>query len=295
MKSLAILFWKMRIMFSSFYLMVILFCLAMVSSSVSQTTLTLAVHPYLSYQQIEERFTPLAEYLESKTGYKIELRIGTEYLEHINEIGNDKVDLAFLGPVGYVTTVEHYGQKPLLATLCIGSTLFTGKIIIREDNNRIKTLSDLGDNHFAFVDPNSTMGYIIPLYMLLKQANVSKVLKHYKFLGSHENVALGVLSGDFEAGAVKDEIYLEYKDFGLKVLASTPAIPEHIFITRRNLPPKIIQKIKNALLELSGTETGRSILKNIKQSCIGLTEVKDSDYDGLKSIMSELRKNGLIK
>ncbi len=295
MKRLAILFWKTRKMFSSFYIMVTLISMTLVNSSVGQTTLTLAVHPDLSYQQIEEHFTPLAEYLGLKTGYKIELRIGSEYQENISEIGNDKVDLAFLGPVGYIETVEHYGNKTLLATLGINGASFTGKIIIREDNNKIKTLSDLGENYFAFVDQNSTMGYIVPLYMLLKHGNVSKVLMQSKFLGSHENVALGVLSGDFEAGAVKEDVYFAYKDLGLKELASTPGIPEHVFVARRNLPLNIIQKIKKALFELSETKAGRDILKSINQFYNGVSEVNDSDYNGLRNIMAELRKNGLIK
>lgn len=63
--------------------------------------LTLAVPPYLSVKDIMQKFTPLAAYLSQQTGRKVSVKVGASFQEHINFIGQDKVDIAYMGHSPY--------------------------------------------------------------------------------------------------------------------------------------------------------------------------------------------------
>jgi phosphonate transport system substrate-binding protein len=83
--------------------------------------LVLQVHPYLPATEIIERFSPLAEHLSRSIGRPVVVRISIDYRQHIDLIGKDKVDIAFLGPASYVSMVDLYGKKPVLSRLEIES------------------------------------------------------------------------------------------------------------------------------------------------------------------------------
>ncbi|MCK5091319.1 MAG: phosphate/phosphite/phosphonate ABC transporter substrate-binding protein, partial [Gammaproteobacteria bacterium] len=175
-------------------------CLYMPASPAIADTakkLILAVHPYLPENEIIDRFTPLANYLGKEVGKSIQVRVGLNYQDHNEHIGRDLVDIAFMGPASYVKMIGQYGGKPILARLEInGAPVFHGNIVIREDS-AIQTLDELSGKSFAFGDPNSTMSYLVPLYMINKSGISLAQLKFHKFLGSHNNVAFGVLAGDY--------------------------------------------------------------------------------------------------
>jgi phosphonate transport system substrate-binding protein len=129
---------------------------------------------------------------------------------------------------------------------------------------------------------------------MIHRAGVSdKDLRRFEFLGSHDNVALGVLSGDFDAGAVKDEIFYKYQKQGLKELAATPEIPDHVFVARNSLPAALVKKIRSALFSMSGNLEGRRILSAIRNDVTGIVPVQDSDYQKLRLILNELAKSGI--
>ncbi|MCW8854570.1 MAG: phosphate/phosphite/phosphonate ABC transporter substrate-binding protein [Gammaproteobacteria bacterium] len=257
----------------------------------ADNNLILAVHPYLPAEELKKKFTPLANYLSNQTGMKIIVKIGSSYDEHIQYIGQDKVDIAYMGPASYVTMTNQFGSKPLLARLEINSNpWFQGNIITRNDSD-INTLEDLKGKHIAFGDPNSTMSYIIPHYMLTKAGVFTDPLTKHQFLYSHNNVALGVLSGDFDAGAVKPEVFRKFEAKGLHTVALTPKISEHLFITRSNLPVKNIEKLRHAMLNIKYSDEGMIALTTIKKSITGLVKTSDNDYENLRKIIIESQQS----
>ena len=265
-------------------------CLYMPASPAIADTpkkLILAVHPYLPSQEIIDRFTPLANYLSKEIGKSIQVRVGLDYQDHNEHIGHDLVDIAFMGPASYISMVSQHGEKPILARLEInGTPVFHGNIIIRKDST-IQILRDLKGKSFAFGDPNSTMSYHVPLYMLNKSGVSLQKLKFHKLLGSHNNVALGVLSGDYDAGAVKNEVFLKYKTRGLRSLKSTPELSEHVFITKSNMPPGLVTALQQAMYRLASLPQGKEILGSIKKHTTGLVPAKNSDYDNLREILTQ--------
>lgn len=272
--------------------LIIILCLS--GNLHAKEPLILGIHPYLLATEILERFLPLAGYLEKKLERKVEIRVSRNYEEHIEKTGNNKLDIAYMGPASYVSLVERYGKRPVLARLEVkGKPTFQGMIITAKGSS-IKGLADLAGKRFAFGDPNSTMSHLVPRYMLNEAGIDVGMLKKYSFMSNHNNVALGVLMGDFDAGAVKEEIYYKYEARGLRVLALTPPISEHIFIASKSLSPETISRVKMIFYNLNQTKEGRNILISIKESVTGLVPAHDKDYDNLRNIIKKLAAKGVI-
>lgn len=266
-------------------------CLALPAGAAEPATaepLILAVHPYLPPKELVTRFTPLAEYLGRELGRPVSVRVGRDYDEHNEAIGKDSVDIAFLGPAPYTRIVARYGKKPLLARLEIkGQPTFRGTIVTRTDSP-LRTLAELKGKRFAFGDPNSTMSHLVPEYLLLKAGVRRRDLAHYQFLGAHNNVALAVLAGDFDAGAVKDEVFRDFAPKGLRALSDTPAISEHLFVTRSTFPPELVDPLRQTLLRLRDIPAGTAIMQAINKDMTAMVAVTDSDYDNLRAILRTL-------
>jgi phosphonate transport system substrate-binding protein len=277
------------------YLYALLFIASISFTGVAdaERSLILAVHPYLPATELVKRYTPLTDYLGRKLNQPVKIQISKDYQDHIDKIGGDKVDIAYMGPASYVKVTALYGKKPILARLEIkGKPAFQGIIIAGKDSP-LNNLKDLEGRRFAFGDPNSTMSHLVPRYMLIKEGVGIDKLAAHAFLENHQNVALGVLAGDYDAGAVKEAVFYKYEKRGLKALMKTPKISEHLFITRKNLPAGKVELLRKALFDLKEDERGRIIMASIKSSMTGMVHASDEDYNNLRIILQTLEKTGI--
>lgn len=80
----------------------------------AQESLSLLIHPYLSAPELIQRFTPLAERLERRSGKKVTIEISRDYCDHIRRTGKGLADISFLGPASYVDIVRQYGPRRIL-------------------------------------------------------------------------------------------------------------------------------------------------------------------------------------
>ena len=242
--------------------------------------LTLLIHPYMTPTEIHKKFAPLASYLEKETGKKIVIKISKEYQQQIDDVGNDAMDLAYMGPSEYVAMTQKYGKKPLLACQEIaGKPYLHGMIIVKKDSP-ITSLTELIGKRFAFVSPQSTM-YIVPRLMLQNAGVDLKQAAQVDFLKSHSSVALAVLDGYYDAGAVKDETFDTYQGRGLKALSTTMPIHEHLFLANSHLPESLIEALRKALQNLHDP----AVLTSIQPALSGLVAVEDSEYDTLRQFL----------
>ena len=221
------------------------------------------------------------------------IHIESTYDSHIHLVGTGGVDFAFLGPASYVKLTGKFGAFPLLAIYeTEGSATYKGVIMVRQDSP-IKTLSQLKGKRFAFGDINSTMSHLVPRYMLQKAGITVKDLGSYDFLANHENVVMGVLSGTYDAGAVREPVYQLYAAEGLRVVAASEPMPDHLFVARRGLPPDTVRKLSESLLSLKDSEEGKMVLRSLQKSLTALVPVRDKDYDKLRKVVEALRKAGV--
>ncbi|MBT3094679.1 MAG: phosphate/phosphite/phosphonate ABC transporter substrate-binding protein [Candidatus Thiodiazotropha sp. (ex Lucina pensylvanica)] len=262
----------------------------------STDSLILGIHPYRSHDEIREMFTPLAEFLSQRIGQSVEVRIGESYKSHINAIIQGQLDLAYIGPALLVQLKDMDFVPHLLARLEIdGKSTFTGKIFTREGSD-IRTLMDLKGRHFAFGSSSSTMSHLVPRQVIFEAGIDVDDLASYNFYSSHDNVALAVLAGDADAGAVKEAVFDKYHHKGIVAIATTPEISEHLFIAPADTNPDKVRLLRQQLLSLTtdSPETNQ-VLYPIKKTATALVSVEEDDYKKLRDVIAELRARGVVK
>lgn len=273
-------------------LLALLLCLAAKPATAAGVALVLAVPPYLPAAEIHKRFGPLASYMAVELGRPVSVRVGQDYSAHIAAIGEDRVDIAFMGPASYVMTVDRHGRKPLLARFEVnGQAQLHGAVVVRRDSP-LKGLADLKGKRFAFGDPQSTTSHVVPRYMLEQAGVPLDALGDHAFLGAHENVALAVLAGDFDAGAVKQETLEKFAPRGLRALAMTPGVADYLFVTRSDLPPADVERLRRALLRLKDRPGGKAILEGLHRGMTALIAAEDADYDTLRPMVRAIAGRG---
>lgn len=261
---------------------------AVTAPAVAPEPLILAVHPYLPPAEIITRFTPLAEYLARAVGRPVAVRVGPSTGQHIDAVGRDSVDIAFIGPYAYVKMVSRHGNKPLLARVEFKGKLTLSSYIVTRADSPLRNLSELRGMRFAFGDPNAIMSTIMPRYALRRAGVELDSLAAYQHIGSQANIALGVLNGDFDAGAVREEFYDEFGAHGLRVLARLPEVPVHLFVARADMPAAQMQILRQALLQLQNATDGAAILRAIGRDMTAMMPVTDADYDGMRKVLRVL-------
>lgn len=244
----------------------------------------LGVHPYLQEEELLQRFALLADCLAKALKRPVRVKVATSYDEHVDAIGRDALDIAFLGPASYIKLVDRYGPKPLLSRLEIrGKPHFKGAIIVRQESD-IHAHEQLRDRSFAFGDKNSTMSTLVPMAMLQDAGINPDDLRDYRYYKGHNNIALAVLMGEVDAGAVKEEIYHKYRSRGLRKIMDTIAISEHLFVTRSNMSDAEVAVLRRTMHGLNRDAEKQKALDAIKPGVTGLVPVNDSDYDNLRKI-----------
>ncbi|WP_299438286.1 phosphate/phosphite/phosphonate ABC transporter substrate-binding protein [uncultured Rhodospira sp.] len=250
--------------------------------------LSLGFMPYLNAEHLIEKYTPLADYLSDHLDRPVRITVARNYNEHIRLTGEDRLDIAFLGGSPYVVIGERYGLKPLLVRYVFSGKPTFRSVILVDANSGVQSLADLAGKRMAFGNVNSTLSTQVPLYMLMQAGVGLGDLAAATHLRNHENVILGVRFGDFDAGAVAEEVFNEHDDGTIRALALSPDLSTHVFVTRTTMDPALRQTIATALISLRDDPRGPAILGAISPTLTGFAPVRDRDYDLHRTILADV-------
>ena len=90
------------------------------------------------------------------------------YTEINNLIGQGQIDLAFICSGPYALGKDKYGFEALAMPEVRGSYMYQSYLIVNKDSP-FQKLEDLSGKTFAFTDPESNTGKLVPTYWLQQQ------------------------------------------------------------------------------------------------------------------------------
>jgi len=201
------------------------------------------------------QFRPLLNYLEQAMRkdlaepVTIEFHVASSYDGCIKKLAEGEVDFARLGPASFLKAKQ---MTPGIEVLALendgGDKVFQGVIFSRADSG-LKRLIDLKGKRFAFGDPNSTAGRYLS-QLSLKRAGVrASDLAGYEYLGRHDRVAEAVWSGEFAAGAVKEDVFERMQKEGraVQLLARMKNVTGP-WAARAGISPSVLASLRRTLL-----------------------------------------------
>jgi phosphonate transport system substrate-binding protein len=236
-----------------------------------------------------EEYKPLMDYLSEKTGYHFKLVLKKGYRDTVKGFENGTIDMALLGPLTYLEAHTMYDVKCILRPKGMNKDgTYRSVIIVRKDSP-ITVLSELKGTTFAFADYKSTAGNLIPRIMLAKAGIHLMDLKSYTNFDYYYSVLRAVLSGQFEAGAMKDTIAYRYLRGGIKIIAESEPIPTGCIVVSSHISPDVAEKIKSALLALNNYNlSNEKFLRKLDELKNGFIITSDKDYQGIKKEFNDI-------
>lgn len=236
---------------------------------------------------IRERFEPLERHLAERLDRRIELVSATSYQAMITAMANDQIEFCYFGPKSYVEAAKRAGAEALLLELgADGSAGYYSEFIVPA-GSPVQSISDARGLRFAFTDPNSTSGRLIPSVVLrdLVGMTAEEFFGEVVYSGSHGTSALQVAAGEIDIAATNNlDLGRMYEKGALRpeqirVIHRSDLIPGAPWAARAELPQDLKQAFASAMLELNDDA---ELLARFGNG--GFEPVEDRAYDIIRAL-----------
>lgn len=233
-----------------------------------------------------KRFAPLREQLSNSLDARVELVSASSYQGVITAMANDQIEFAWIGPKSYIEAARRAKAQALLIELnAAGQPGYHGVFIVPADSS-IDSLEDARGAEFAFTDPNSTSGFLIPSTVLFDEVGESaeSYFSEVRFSGAHGTSILQIAAGELDIAATNDLDMAKMLDKGairrtdVKVIYQSDLIPGSPIAARRDVPESLKAALVEAMLDLNDQPEVLAELQNG-----GYAKVDDSKYDIIRA------------
>jgi len=260
----------------------------------------IALTPSVDAQKVTANGERLRIFLEEQTGYSFSIVVPASYIAVVETFGSGAADIAAINTFGYLLANRKYGAEAVLRIVRRdGETEYKGQFIAHVDSG-IDSIYQLQGRRFAYTDPSSTSGFILPK-AILRTMNIKPAEE--VFAGKHDNVVTMIYQKQVDAGATyysppdrktgeildaRARVVKQFPDVyrKIRIIGFTQSIPNDPIIMRKDFPADMKRRIISALLAFQSTPEGKRALFEI-YSVDGLMPGKDSDYDALRAIINE--------
>lgn len=230
--------------------------------------LVFGVIPTESASNLTDRYESLVTFLEKTLGVKVELKTATDYAGIITGMQFKHLDFAYFGPKSYAeASLRANAEAFVLEVLEDGTKGYYG-VIITKKGSGLNTMQSLRGKLWAFTDPNSTSGTLVPTVYFIKELKIDpdKYFSKVIFSGSHEASILAVKSGKVDAASTNDldlargngRQWATEQDFN--ILWQSALIPGSPMAYRKDLPDSLKKALREAFLSYRDPE-GLKMLK----------------------------------
>lgn len=234
------------------------------------------------------------DYISSKLGQSVQYIDAENYDDINHKLMRGEIDAGFVCSGPYVDGKSEFGLELLAVPRAYGKTTYHAYIIVPK-NSKAKSLDDLKGKSFAFTDPLSNTGRLVPEFMLKSKGNVpEKFFRKITYSGSHDKSISAVNQGLVD-GASVDSLIWEYANrtkpeltaMTRIILKSEPyAIPP--FVVRPKLDPVLKRKLADILLEAHNNPAGKALLD--KMMIERFEQIDDSAYNSIREMKRLTRK-----
>lgn len=266
------------------------------SLSSAEAILRVSAIPDESPTELQRKFKPLGEYLEKRTGMKVEFTPVTDYAASVEGLINNKLDMVWFGGFTFIQakTRSHNQVIPLVQ---------------REEDEKFKSvfittkadiikLEDLKGKTFSFGSESSTSGHLMPrAYLLAAKINPDTDLKRVAFSGAHDATVAAVTGGKVDAGALNISVWEKLLAQGkvdknlVHVFYTTPGYFDYNWTVRADMRPELRKKLTDAFLALNKDNPQDKEILDL-QRATRFIPTKAENYDHIEEAA---RHAGLLK
>ncbi len=259
-------------------------------------TVRFGVVPGEDTMQLTPIYARIGKLLADRLDCAVTVQFGTNYTATIEAMRAERIELGVYGAFSYVLAHKVAGAEAVAgyANPEGKPSTYTASIVTWPGTG-ITSLKDIVGKSFAFSDPASTSGHLIPAYGLRKNGidpdhNIKPVYTgthtaSFEAIRNHK-VLVGEMNSTVISAATVQGIYRP--DDYVRLWLSDP-IPGGPFAVRGNLPPGFKARLTQALQSLDLTSLPERDMKILgRAGSHGLVAVTDASYDGIRDVVQVL-------
>lgn len=260
-----------------------------VSAAVAAEPVKIGVAAMISPKETVRYYKQMIDYIGTKLGSPVEMVQKENYDEMDGMLEKGEVQIAFLCSGPYVKDHSKFGAELLVAPQSYGQPFYHAYIIVHKDSP-IKDMAGLKGMKFAFTDPKSNTGALVPTYMVAKEFNVrpDKFFSEVMYTKSHDKSVEAVAKKLVDGASIDSLIY----DYAVKknpvytsqtkIIKKSPPYGIPPLVVRKETDPAVKSKIKNILLNMHTDPEGKAILDGIMVDKFIVP--KDADYNTVREM-----------
>ena len=248
--------------------------------------------------EITRRWAPVIAQLEKDLNVKIKPATATDYRGTIEALKFKKAEIGHLGPKSYVeAATNNYANVEPVAQLRLGngSLGYRSCLIVHTDSDMFSP-EDMSGKTFAFNDPNSTSGYLVPSTFFMSEMNVDpkKYFSKVTFSGSHEASILAVANKKVEVASTNlpdlQQLTRENKvpRGALRVIWVSKLIPNDPIVVRKDLPQSFKLAVQESLVNMKAKNP--EAFKEIGAWLSGFVAADDGKYQVIRELNETAKK-----
>ncbi len=237
----------------------------------------------------------LVDYLEKQLAMKITVVDRGNYQEFNNLLAAGKLDVAFVCGGPYVEGKDDFHLELLVVPETLeGEKVYYANLIVPYDSPAQK-LEDLRGKRFAFTDPQSNSGKLVPTFMLAKAGETPEsFFGDVVYTYAHDKSIYAVADNTVDGASVDSLIYEYLIDKSPELLAKVRVLsksePYGIppVVVRPGIPAALREQLRTVLMEMDQNPEGRDILQGMKIQ--RFTDSDDAAYDTIRQIRAFIQK-----
>jgi phosphonate transport system substrate-binding protein len=255
-----------------------------------------------------QRYKLLAAYLSKAVGVPVNVVPINGYGPAIEGMRAGKVDVATMGPLTYIIAAQKAAAEPIaIRGSSKGPATYQSSIIVRHDSP-IQSIDDLIRDRarytFAFVDPASTSGHIIPRTFLEgRGVDVEKDFRKMFFSSGHPTSLYTVIGGKVDAAATMPSMIHIMEGNGkikpgqVRILWESAEIPASPVVVRKGLPEPIKQRLRQAYLDMAKADPTLTAALQLTSADPNYQYFPATDdmFDGLRKITRDLKNVKILE
>jgi phosphonate transport system substrate-binding protein len=290
---------------------------ALTSAALAQDAITEFRIGVLGGENAQDRLNSnecVRAYVEDLLGVETKIFTPADYDGVIQGLLGGTIDMAWLGASSYAKT---YMTDPEAVDVVLVKTNLDGSygyhsIGFARADSGITSLEDMKGKVFAFGDPNSTSGYLIPSVEIPTAIGATMESGDYfgevRFVGGHEQTIVAVNNGDVDAGVTwadgqgdwldgynsgalrkaSDSGLVDMND--LVEIWKSAVIPEGPIVLRRALPEQVKADVTQFLNELHGKDE-QCAYNMAAGETSGFMPITHEAYEGIIAVRQAVQGN----
>ncbi len=236
--------------------------------------------------EMHRRLSPLTKYLSAALQRPVTLKLSPNMPAAIKDVSTNQVELAYLTPVAYLKAKSQGDVQVVVKTVTDHQASFQLMLVTKDDSD-IRTVADLTGKRFAFGDKAA----ILQRAVVVGAGMPLEKLGEYKFIGHYDNIARGVMNGDFDAGILKDTTAFKWNGQGLRIIHESPALPPYNIAASKDTPEALVEEIRLAFLALDVRNPEHAlVIQALDKHYTGFARTSDQEYDVIRTLVAPFKE-----